>query len=441
MNTGFSYAIDSKSGKAIHISEVSEGYPFAVCPECGRKLVTANRNLKKRKVAAYFRHSGDSSCGGMTALHLYAQQILASNKELLVPAYHFQYVQVDLSGSSHQIEWSSKPERNLFEKSVLEHRILPSRYIADVLLESNQYPNLYIEIRVHHETNVEKRDWLRDQRKDVIEIDLRPLLMLGSIMPTEIEEAVISEAPRVWLAQDRFNKTIDDLKKNHDNHISRINKALRRQKLQEEIERNAWRIANGDLIGKIKSYNHEENQIRALTTLEKRFTTSTSHEEHKFYQLLVSQFEGVPKLLDIKVEDELAFKVFRTVWQYRIWALLMDPKYVRIPKSAAYLYQTIRKYPELELTDVAKIAEQAAGEELLNDLQFGKPKGLKYLSDDEFLAIPKPLAAVKNYLDALIFIGCVREIPQGYVKNPTYTPDLAATPTTYWTYIRNSQKT
>lgn len=72
------------SGGLVHIADSESGAGSLVCPDCGGALIGRKGSIRVH----HFSHASGSDCthAGETALHRVAKEIIASGRELLLPA-------------------------------------------------------------------------------------------------------------------------------------------------------------------------------------------------------------------------------------------------------------------------------------------------------------------------------------------------------------------
>lgn len=174
------------TGEPVHIDDALSGLACrCVCPGCGRRMV-AHKGERRQ----HFQHAADDegrTCvsSGETALHKFAKKTLAAALRLKLPALRESdgrnSVDIVLEGDF------------VFDSAVLEKR--QGEIVPDVVCR-RAGRILHVEFRVTHACGPEKLARLRTLNVGSIEIDLsgyrdEPLDTLA--------EAILSEAPRVWL--------------------------------------------------------------------------------------------------------------------------------------------------------------------------------------------------------------------------------------------------
>lgn len=212
----------SADGVMCHISEVEKGKACGcICPSinCSSPLI-ANQGLKN---AHYFSHQVNTGCGGESALHLAAKQILeesaSENASLVLPEVRGVYSSTDMAG-----EVVERTDVELFCFHLVEAKQevrLSDELITDVMSRSEKDEALAIEIFV---TNA--KDYLgackyRSAGIDCIEINLS--MLPWNIDRNELKKAVLQTANRRWLYCKKKNELEKKLKLQVDDEISSIN--------------------------------------------------------------------------------------------------------------------------------------------------------------------------------------------------------------------------
>jgi len=147
----FTKAWDKINQRPIDVSELPKSRNGlncqCSCVECGQNLEAC----QGEKRAWYFRHTSQSECKGgpMTALHLTAQHLLLDTKTI-----------------------ETKEGRVTYTNGAIEFLLPESSYRADVVGNKSNGEKFVIEIRVTHEIEESKLNFLREQKMHSIEIDL-----------------------------------------------------------------------------------------------------------------------------------------------------------------------------------------------------------------------------------------------------------------------------
>lgn len=86
------YALRKDTNKLVFVDDVPGGLQCeCLCPHCQKVLVAKKGNEREH----HFAHYNGADCGKarMTTLHLLAQNILQTTKQVMPPSYNGEYVQ------------------------------------------------------------------------------------------------------------------------------------------------------------------------------------------------------------------------------------------------------------------------------------------------------------------------------------------------------------
>lgn len=181
-------------GTLAHIAVVASGLACAcTCPACGRTLI----GKKGRKTAAHFSHHGNATgCGknAETNAHIWAKEVLNREKLIMLPA-----VRATVGKETLQTYRERMFE---FENAELEKSL--GDIVPDVMLTTKDGRQMLVEVMVTHGCGPEKIAKLRDRGLATLEVDLSR--WRKSSDRHEIEQALVTGAPRVWL----FNRKAEE---------------------------------------------------------------------------------------------------------------------------------------------------------------------------------------------------------------------------------------
>ena len=209
-------------GVMRHISEVEKGKACGcICPSinCSSPLI-ANQGAIK---AHYFSHQANTGCGGESALHLAAKQILeesaSENLNLILPEVHGVFSCKDMAG---EVIERSGVELSSFQLAEAKQEVkLSGELIADVMSQSVKGETLAVEIFVTNAKDELGKNKYRSVGIDAIEIDLS--MLPWNIDRNELKESVLQTANRRWLYSKKKKALEKKLKLQVDDEISSIN--------------------------------------------------------------------------------------------------------------------------------------------------------------------------------------------------------------------------
>lgn len=187
------WAFRKSDERTVHVREVDSGFDedlLCPAPDCRSPLIA--RKGPKGRVEHFAHHPGARACGAWqeTSAHYEAKAALAAALTLTLPAVVAEYGEAKREVS---------PEGHLnFDSVGVEYRM--DGLTPDVVLRkvdaAGQVHELLVEIKVTHGCGTEKIARIRKGRHAAIEIDLGKWKHRAL---EAIHEAVLREAPRVWL--------------------------------------------------------------------------------------------------------------------------------------------------------------------------------------------------------------------------------------------------
>lgn len=203
----FALSVDDK---LVHVDDVSSSVKNLRCPDCGGEVRPRKCGENRRD---HFFHLKESACDfvGETALHRLAKMALSERQEVCIPRL---CVMRRMDGSR---VWE------IFEKGAWrlslndnERRAVRSIGLRDVVLEEWQGGfrpdisafdekgrHLFVELKVTHKVNKEKKNLLKERGVSTLEIDL-------TTTPSDLTwedfcDWVVFKAPREWV----YNEVLD----------------------------------------------------------------------------------------------------------------------------------------------------------------------------------------------------------------------------------------
>ena len=159
------YGKDS-NGRLVHVDDVPSGLACdCTCPECGAQLI-ARKGEKRQN---HFAHANGADCAGarMTALHMLAQQIIQEEKRIRKPWFKDYYEE-----ASKLISFESVLLEQQFKTAEINRR--PD--CVGIIKEGNKQYEVWIEIKVKHAIDEEKKKDIIRLGAICMEIDISALL-------------------------------------------------------------------------------------------------------------------------------------------------------------------------------------------------------------------------------------------------------------------------
>lgn len=221
---------EGKGGTLVNVESVPRGKKCGcICPECRGPLIAYKPRQSKKM--AYFGHEPGAACDRPraleTMLHKLAKQLIEERKEVFLPAVFDERQDVLWPGGMF------RPESVRLEVKVPGMR-------PDIIASTGQ-KILFIEVAVWHKVGAEKFALISERRQSTIEIDLAK--WRDETDKAVLEQAIIREAPRVWL----FNRVASD--KEADRLARQEERAQQRRKHSTEIADAILRDLSRPLMG------------------------------------------------------------------------------------------------------------------------------------------------------------------------------------------------
>lgn len=409
-------ARDRTTKEIVHIKDVPEGYSNGECSECRHPLTAANRNRDTRKVARYFKHKVDSACTGNQLVHDLAVQVLVRYKEVTLP-YYERSIRFPETGDIYQ--------ETLFTFGVRTHSS------DDVKAEQTQsletgirrtdvifYGERPLNVEVHH-TNAVKEDraeFYRKLNRDCIEVDVEGYDGYLEAGIDEFAHFICHKSERRWI---HLSSDTPELKSAYAalEHSHRMDLKIRAA--YEAERKRGWerqREKNSHVIAKVQAFM----QVGA-EELRFKLNHQNSYREFNIERELKPIHGCIPEFINQEVEHDYAFKVARYVWQRLIHNYVIEHhndilngvrQWHEPPHrfSLVDVYRMLRseRVPVLALVDDTEAIHRAPLADV--GLETWVEQGL---TEDEARAIPRPLAAINDYLRYLKSLGLVVRLKDG----------------------------
>ena len=240
-----------------------------VCPACGQPLVAKAKDSRVRR--AHFAHHHHSGCSGgfETAIHKMAKQLIRERLEVGLPAWDGDLDMANpplLADDAGQLMAGRRvefPGRTAILKAVQleEHQ---SDYVPDIVAD-DESGRLFIEIRVAHAVDADKRLKIQSEGVRLVEIDLSAITLDQAADPGFFANAVINDpGNRYWLscpaATDDWRESMRDLKE----AIRLRNEQLaEKRRLEAEASRRGLLEAEARLAGAADARDRYRDKLRA----------------------------------------------------------------------------------------------------------------------------------------------------------------------------------
>lgn len=295
----------SADGSSIHISQAARGLRCDCrCPACEQVLVAK----KGEKQIHHFAHYNiGTACAHVaeTNAHIWAKDVLERVKCLTIPA-----VTAEHGGVSKVV---SPSQTYRFAHARLEKKL--GSIVPDVVLITQNGTELIVEVRVTHPCDDIKLEKLRKEGLSAIEIDLRHYRT--SANRGEVEQALLSKAPREWLSNAKKAKFDEQL---------RLRLANEQEQRAREAEARAKRAADLEAQKVRREEEQAERDARRLIH-SVRTLKGFIHELPDAASAIIAEFGDVP-WSDM---HSIGFTVNDLVWEAELTA-----KYLTHPNAFDY---------------------------------------------------------------------------------------------------------
>jgi hypothetical protein len=412
----FVLARDRTTKEIVHIKDVPEGYSNGECSECGHPLIAANKNQATRKVACYFRHDVNSSCTGSQLVHDLAVEVLVRYKEVTLPCYEksirfpetgdiYQETLFTLSARTHSSD-DVKAEQTQTGESGIRR--------TDVVFFGERRLN----VEVHH-TNAVKEDraeFYRKLNRDCIEVDVEGYDDCLEAGIDEFANFICHKSERRWI---HLSSDTPELKSAYAEleHSHRMDLKIR---AAYEVERKrGWereREKNSHVIAKLQAFMQVgAEELRFKLNHQERYRSA------RIERRLKTLHGCIPEYINQEGEHDYAFKTARYRWQRLVHDYVIEHHNdilhgARQSHEPPHRFSLIDMYhmlrsegvPVLELVDDTEAIHQGVLSEVGRNTWVERG-----LTEDEARAIPRPLAAINDYLRYLKSLGLVVRLKDG----------------------------
>lgn len=235
MTLELKYALRKDTNELVFVDDVLNGLQCeCICTCCKKTLVAKNEGQKREH---HFAHYSGVECKNarMTALHLMAQNILQTTKQVMLPAYNGAHVQRKARITFEEV----RQEENIREQGIIRK----PDCIGIVTDNKGDTHTLWIEICVTHEVDEEKAKDINTLRKHCIEINLHDMLDTDYDEQSVKERLLTRTDDRQWICYPELDDKDDRfrLQALEDGKARRLQEAQeqqeRKRKIQEEKER------------------------------------------------------------------------------------------------------------------------------------------------------------------------------------------------------------
>lgn len=221
---GLTYGLDA-SGHLRHVDEVLNGLRCECrCPGCGARLVAKNQGANMR---SHFAHASGEACQGAheSELHMLAKEILAEERELMLPPYGKVYDGGLQSFAEMEVE--QRHDCSSLQPDVvgIQHHPVtgkPSR--------------LWIEIMVTHEVDPKKYEKIKQLNISCIQVSLAHLKDLPTSRETIRDFLLHSQQYRQWIHNPTLQQRQELLAEQRRQYAQQAQQIQQSQQIQQALQ-------------------------------------------------------------------------------------------------------------------------------------------------------------------------------------------------------------
>lgn len=223
------YALRKDTNELVFVDDVPSGLQCeCLCPHCQKVLVAKKGNEREH----HFAHYNNADCTGarMTALHLMAQNILQTTKQVMLPAYNTESIQREARSITF--------DEVTLEYSITDHGIRRKPDCVGRIIKNGQKYTLWIEILVTHKVDEEKEKDIKALRQHCIEIDLSDMLNTDYDEQSVKERLLTKTDNRHWIAYPELDEKNNRLRLQalEEEKARRLQEAQERQEKTQRIQ-------------------------------------------------------------------------------------------------------------------------------------------------------------------------------------------------------------
>ena len=256
------FALQKSTNTIVHIDDADTAQGPFICSGCRREMrllpnsVPHTRKGSEKVIIkrGHFAHVQQDECetGLETSLHLWGKMIIEEAMTVGLPAHHVVYREIE---RDFDTEWTY----NAVTLEEWQNGIRP-----DVVLHHDT-GRLNVEIKVSHAVDHAKSKLLRERSQSCIEIDLKGL-DFNRTPGSELRDAILTKAPRVWIVHQLESERIGILKEERQVGIDKSGKELRRlvddvphlitNQKRKEHDRQIAELGTATFIGRAVAGSH-----------------------------------------------------------------------------------------------------------------------------------------------------------------------------------------
>lgn len=402
-----------RKSRLFHISEVESGLKCdCICPKCKSKLIAKKGEEKSH----HFAHHQEKECiGGLeTAIHFMAKQTIYDNELLVTPEFTKEtFLEDNRAKRVYGEKVVIKPSKIKFEKVELE--CSQKGFRPDVVGFKNG-KQLFIEIKVTHEVDEQKKKNIESLKHPMIEIDLSDLKVeTFNDHDKFVNEVLFEKNNRTWInnpkAESLYQLNMTKLREK----VEKINKGYEieeRKKRKVEYQRKYLRKKNSSLLKLIKdsftdNWKKKRNQY---------FLKKDEQEISKIKKKIGITGEENTSIFNENIKFGWLFETHPTVWQGAIFLRYIQSRPINSSFTPYEVVNFISK--DFAIIDFVKQLRRISNNQKKPPKKYlsnHDGKGIWFLTENENKRLIRPIEPIRNYLEYLSKIRILR--PQDFKKD------------------------
>jgi hypothetical protein len=434
---GFRVPFGLRGDRVWAPAEVERGKACGcVCPACGAPLAAKAQASRRRR--AHFAHLADTGCqtGAETGIHMRAKQLILERKELLLPGWHGDLVDmpnpprmVGIDGIVYEGRRVDYPQAQKQLRDLKAERWF-GEYKPDVYGFDDE-GELLIEIRVSHAVDERKAARVQAHGRRMVEIDLSHLDRDVSHDIAAFERAVISEpANRIWISCPKAIEAWHASRAELEQQLADRNRSIAEQRAEAAKAAQVYRdravqeakdkAARKDYVRRIERAKHA-GDLAALPDL---VAAERIRDLLRNYQMQAA--ERVSQLLAgaTPAVRSVCLRAHPDAWIYGVdpvlWQLLAHEHFVgkQVPgfrfnqrDIASWVMHAFPCEPVLRRLFFVQYSKRADARR--NGYWKRDPRDLDYwiFTDEENRKIPNFFVPINDFVDRMVEAHIVRHLP------------------------------
>lgn len=434
---GFRVPFGLRGDRVWAPAEVQRGKACGcVCPGCGAPLAAKAQTSRRRR--AHFAHLVDTGCqtGAETGIHMRAKQLILERKELLLPGWYGDLVDmpnpprmVGVDGVVYEGRRVDYPQAQKQLRDLEAERWFGD-YKPDVYGFDDE-GELLIEIRVSHAVDERKAARVQAHGRRMMEIDLSHLDRDVSHDVAAFERAAISDpANRIWISCPKAIEAWQASKADLEKQVAEQNRWIAEQHAEaaraaqiyrERVARNAKeKAARKDYVHRIERTKHAVDlaALPGLVAVERvrgLLRDYQAQAEERVSQLLEAATPAVCFVCLRAHPDAWIYGVDPVLWQLLAYEHFVGKRASGFRFNqrdiASWVMHAFQCEPVLRRLFFVQYSKRADARR--NGYWKRDPRDLDYwiFTDEENRLIPNFFVPINDFADRMAEANLIRHLP------------------------------